>query len=196
MSDFHLLVVDDDDRIRDLLKRYLVKAGYRVSAASDAACAAAPDGDAQLRPCHPRHHDAGRGRPVPALGDPVAMRPPVMLLTARGMAEDRIEGLRRGADDYLAKPFDPQELELRVCAILRRAGQVDTGRSAQAVRPGIQPRRGQLASRGQPGPADRIGSAPAEQAWPHAGRGSKPGGVRAGPLRPASNGPSTCRSRA
>mgnify|MGYP006305634847 FL=1 len=46
---------------------------------------------------------------------------PVMLLTARGMAEDRIEGLRRGADDYLAKPFDPQELELRVSAILRRA---------------------------------------------------------------------------
>jgi two-component system phosphate regulon response regulator OmpR len=47
---------------------------------------------------------------------------PILILTARGLADDRIEGLRLGADDYLGKPFDPQELVLRIEAILRRAG--------------------------------------------------------------------------
>lgn len=47
---------------------------------------------------------------------------PVLLLTARGDPDDRIEGLSRGADDYMSKPFDPRELALRVDAILRRTG--------------------------------------------------------------------------
>jgi two-component system phosphate regulon response regulator OmpR len=50
-------------------------------------------------------------------------RTPILLLTARGLAEDRIEGLTLGADDYLAKPFEPQELTLRIEAILRRIGE-------------------------------------------------------------------------
>ena len=48
---------------------------------------------------------------------------PILLLTARGEAGDRIEGLERGADDYLPKPFEPRELLLRIATILRRAGQ-------------------------------------------------------------------------
>ncbi len=125
MSDFHLLVVDDDDRIRELLRRYLVKAGYRVTTASDAASArrlmvTLSFDLAILDIMMPGEDGLSLLSAIRSVTDL-----PVLLLTARGMAEDRIEGLQRGADDYLAKPFDPQELELRVCAILRRAGQGD-----------------------------------------------------------------------
>lgn len=126
MSDFHLLIVDDDNRIRELLRRYLVKAGYRVSTARHAAAArrlmeTLSFDLAILDIMMPGEDGLSLLSAIRSASDL-----PVLLLTARGMAEDRIEGLRRGADDYLAKPFDPQELELRVCAILRRAGQVDT----------------------------------------------------------------------
>lgn len=147
MSDFHLLVVDDDDRIRDLLKRYLVKAGYRVSAASDAACArrlmqTLSFDLAILDIMMPGEDGLSLLTAIRSHADT-----PVMLLTARGMAEDRIEGLKRGADDYLAKPFDPQELELRVSAILRRAGS-DQERPRALRLSGLEfdPDRGQLAS--------------------------------------------------
>jgi len=119
----HILVVDDDDRIRDLLKRYLSREGYRVTAAPDAAAARrlmdtmafdlavldvmmpGEDGFSLLSGIR---HGASRETPV-------------LLLTARGEAGDRIEGLKRGADDYLAKPFEPEELSLRCAAILRRS---------------------------------------------------------------------------
>src|SRR3990167_9944235 len=119
----HILLVDDDDRIRDLSKRFLTLKGFRVSAAPDAATARrlmegmafdlaildimmpGEDGLSLL---------AGiRKGPVREM--------PVMLLTARGQTRDRIEGLRTGADDYLAKPFEPEELVLRCEAILRRS---------------------------------------------------------------------------
>ena len=124
MSDRHLLVVDDDDRIRDLLREYLARAGFRVTVAPDAAKASrfmetfdfdlivldvmmpGEDGFSFTRRLRARSGD----------------QTPVLLLTARGGAEDRIEGLSLGADDYLAKPFEPQELLLRIEAILRRAG--------------------------------------------------------------------------
>ncbi len=124
----HLLVVDDDDRIRALLKTYLQRLGFRVTGAPDAAAARrlldglrfdlivldvmmpGEDGLALTRWL--------RDRPG------VAAQTPVLLLTARGLAEDRINGLRAGADDYLAKPFEPEELALRIGAILRR-GRVD-----------------------------------------------------------------------
>lgn len=117
----HLLVVDDDTRIRQLLQKYLVENGFRVTTAADAAEA--------------RKHLIGMSFDLIVLD---VMMPgengfdftqslredsdvPILLLTARGDAENRIEGLERGADDYLAKPFEPRELVLRINTILRRA---------------------------------------------------------------------------
>lgn len=120
----HLLIVDDDDRIRELLKEYLARAGFRVTAASGGAPARklmesldfdlavfdvmmpGEDGFSLTRWLRDQRGPSGKT--------------PVLMLTARGEAEDRIEGLRLGADDYLAKPFEPEELVLRIEAILRR----------------------------------------------------------------------------
>ncbi|MBU1288200.1 MAG: response regulator transcription factor [Alphaproteobacteria bacterium] len=119
----HILVVDDDDRIRDLLKRFLTREGHRVTTASDAAAArrllATMEFDLAILDVMMPGEDglsllaairAGREKETP-----------VMLLTARGQATDRIEGLKLGADDYLPKPFEPEELALRCAAILRRS---------------------------------------------------------------------------
>lgn len=121
MSDAHLLIVDDDDRIRDLLKRYLARAGYRVTAAAGADGARRMMGSLEfdlaiLDIMMPGEDGLSLLRAIRQDGDT-----PVILLTARGDSNDRIEGLRSGADDYLAKPFEPAELELRIAAILRRA---------------------------------------------------------------------------
>ncbi|MDO1559768.1 response regulator transcription factor [Brevundimonas sp. 2R-24] len=120
----HLLVVDDDDRIRDLLKKYLSRAGFRVTAAADAGQArklmSMLDFDLMILDVMMPGEDGF------SLTKSIRARPgrqtPVLILTARGLPDDRIEGLALGADDYLAKPFEPQELLLRVEAILRRAG--------------------------------------------------------------------------
>ena len=123
----HILIVDDDDRIRDLLRRFLSRAGFRVTVAQDAAAARrmaetlafdlvvvdvmmpGEDGFSLTRWLRKRSST------------------PVLILTARGLPDDRIEGLSLGADDYLAKPFEPQELLLRIVAILRRAGPQPSG---------------------------------------------------------------------
>jgi two-component system phosphate regulon response regulator OmpR len=120
----HLLVVDDDERIRGLLQKFLVRGGFLVSVARDAAQARrlltglefdlivldvmmpGEDGIALTRDL--RRH----------------MTTPILLLTARGETGNRIEGLEAGADDYLVKPFEPKELLLRINAILRRVPQV------------------------------------------------------------------------
>ena len=115
-----LLVVDDDDRIRDLLKRYLVKEGYRVTAARDAASA--------RKLMETMDFDLGildimmpGETGLTLLSHIRKARPmPVILLTAKGNSNDRIEGLKAGADDYLPKPFEPEELSLRIASILRR----------------------------------------------------------------------------
>ena len=121
MSDLaHILVVDDDERIRTLLTKYLARNGYSVTAAREAA--------------HARRLLSGLAFDLLVID---VMMPgedglsltrslretldtPILLLTAKGEADDRIEGLESGADDYLAKPFDPRELLLRIAAILRR----------------------------------------------------------------------------
>jgi two-component system, OmpR family, phosphate regulon response regulator OmpR len=118
----HLLVVDDDDRIRDLLKQYLSRAGFRVTTASDAAAARKLlemlDFDLLiLDVMMPGEDGLSLTRWVRKRG-----ATPVLILTARGLADERIEGLSQGADDYLPKPFEPQELLLRAEAILRRTG--------------------------------------------------------------------------
>lgn len=121
-AETHLLVVDDDDRIRDLLKQYLSRHGHSVTTAADAAGARklfqtfsfdlaifdimmpGEDGLSLLKALRDEGNET-----------------PVLLLTARGQASDRIEGLRLGADDYLPKPFEPEELALRTSAILKRS---------------------------------------------------------------------------
>ncbi|MEO0884266.1 MAG: response regulator transcription factor [Pseudomonadota bacterium] len=118
----HLLVVDDDDRIRTLLKRYLATAGYRVTTAKDAKTAKSMmvglDFDLAILDIMMPGEDGLTL--LASLRETNAI--PVILLTARDLLEDRIEGLRQGADDYLPKPFDPEELTLRIAAILRRTG--------------------------------------------------------------------------
>jgi len=120
-NDAHILVVDDDDRIRTLLKRFLGDRGFRVSAAPDAAKAIAMMRSMEfdllvLDVMMPGMDGFDLTSEVRERGDT-----PVILLTARGDAEDRIKGLSLGADDYLPKPFEPEELVLRIGAILKRA---------------------------------------------------------------------------
>jgi two-component system, OmpR family, phosphate regulon response regulator OmpR len=129
--DAHLLIVDDDERIRGLLQKFLMRNGYLVSIARDAAQARrilqglefdlvvldvmmpGEDGITLTRDLRKR------------------MTTPILLLTARGETANRIEGLEAGADDYLVKPFEPKELLLRINAILRRVPQV---KAAEPVR--------------------------------------------------------------
>ena len=124
MSERHLLVVDDDDRIRELLREFLGREGFRVSVAADGAAA--------RRLLDALHFDLIVMDVMMPEEDGFALTAwlrglkgeagacPVLMLTARDGPNDRIEGLRLGADDYLPKPFEPQELLLRIEAILRR----------------------------------------------------------------------------
>ena len=120
MSEPHLLVVDDDARLRELLRRYLSDSGFRVTTAADAAEARSklasftfdlvvldvmmPGENGLELPRALRHERSN----------------PVMLLTAMAEPEDRVNGLEQGAEDYLAKPFEPRELVLRIRNLLQR----------------------------------------------------------------------------
>ena len=134
-TDRPILVVDDDAKIVRLVRTYLERAGHRVVEAAD--------GRAAL---------SAIDREAPALVvldvmlpevDGLAVlkavrrtdRTPVIILSARGMTDDRITGLAAGADDYLPKPFSPAELVLRVERILDRAGDGGAGGAARR-RPG------------------------------------------------------------
>lgn len=119
----HILAVDDDDRIRDLLKRFLIAEGYGVTTAHDAKSARKMMQTLSfdliiLDVMMPGEDGLSL---LSSLRETPTFETPVILLTARDMAQDRIEGLKRGADDYVPKPFEPEELALRVGAILRRA---------------------------------------------------------------------------
>ena len=127
----HLLIVDDDNRIRDLLKRYLARDGFRVTVAPNAAGARRMlemfDVDLLVVDVM-MPGESGFELTQWLRGQPGRKgRTPVLILTARGEPTDRIEGLSLGADDYLAKPFEPQELTLRIGAILRRTGAQSAG---------------------------------------------------------------------
>lgn len=116
----HLLVVDDDTRLRDLLRRFLSERNYGVTAVADAAEARAHlaimDFDLLIVDVMmPGEDGISLTRHIRETSDV-----PILMLTARGEADDRIAGLAGGADDYLSKPFDPRELLLRINAILRR----------------------------------------------------------------------------
>ncbi len=122
MNQPHILVVDDDRRLRELLRKYLSDSGYLVTTAEDAAAARARleslafdllvldvmmPGESGLELTESLRRTS---------------QVPILLLTAMGEADDRIAGLECGADDYLPKPFEPRELRLRIDSILRRAG--------------------------------------------------------------------------
>jgi len=117
----HLLVVDDDRRIRDLLSRFLAEEGYRVSTAETAKDARAKlNGLAFdlliLDVMMPGESGFDLAKAIRGTSDV-----PILMLTARDAAESRIKGLEMGADDYLSKPFEPRELSLRIANILKRA---------------------------------------------------------------------------
>jgi two-component system, OmpR family, phosphate regulon response regulator OmpR len=117
----HLLVVDDDRRIRVLLSRFLTSEGYRVSTAETAADARAKLAGLKfdlliLDVMMPGENGFDFARALRAQSTV-----PILMLTARDEKESRILGLELGADDYLAKPFEPRELSLRVANILKRA---------------------------------------------------------------------------
>lgn len=121
----HILVVDDDARLRELLRRYLAEQGFIVSTATGA-----DDAEAKLaslsydlmvldimmpgRTGLELTHDLRNDQRTHLNGLPI------LLLTAKGEAEDRINGFETGADDYLTKPFEPRELLLRINAIVKR----------------------------------------------------------------------------
>ena len=116
----HVLVVDDDRRLRDLLSSYLMKNGHRVTVAANAVEARGfLDGLAfdiiVLDVMMP-----GENGFAFAANLRQRSQVPILMLTARGDPEDRVRGLEIGVDDYLAKPFDPRELLLRIGSILRR----------------------------------------------------------------------------
>jgi two-component system, OmpR family, phosphate regulon response regulator OmpR len=144
----HLLVVDDDNRIRALLKEFLARAGFRVTVAADAGAArrlmATLDFDlVVLDVMMPGEDGFSLVRWVRADGP--TRGTPVLMLTARDAPGDRIEGLSLGADDYLSKPFEPQELLLRIEAILRRMGARATARQPLGLgHCQFDPERGEL----------------------------------------------------
>jgi two-component system phosphate regulon response regulator OmpR len=116
----HVLVVDDDRRLRELLARFLTEAGYRVTTAASAAEARAKAEsflfDALvLDVMMPGETGFDYARSLRA-----SSQVPILMLTARSDAADRVTGLEIGADDYLSKPFEPRELLLRLANILKR----------------------------------------------------------------------------
>jgi len=117
----HLLIVDDDERIRSLLQQFLVQSDYLVSTAENAEQAitllSAIEFDLIILDVMMPGQD---GISFTAKLRNLKNNTPILLLTARGEIEDRIKGLEAGADDYLPKPFEPKELLLRINAILRR----------------------------------------------------------------------------
>src|SRR4051812_304468 len=125
----HLLLVDDDRRIRDLLSRFLSGEGYRVTTAPSA-----KEARAKLLGLHfdllildvmmPGETGFELARFIRT-----SSAVPIIMLTARHEAESRIEGLQIGADDYVAKPFEPRELVLRIANILKRSAPVPVERA-------------------------------------------------------------------
>ena len=116
---FHILVVDDDDKIRDLLKQFLSEKGFIISTANNSIEAKKKIDifnfnliilDVMMP-----------GQTGYELTEELKQKKdiPVILLTAKGEVENRIHGLQLGADDYLGKPFDPQELLLRINNIIK-----------------------------------------------------------------------------
>ena len=128
-----ILVVDDDPKIVSLVKTYLEREGFRVITA--------PDGKAALRAFQALQPGLiVLDLMLPELDGLALMRiirerssTPIVMLSARGAVADRVYGIHEGADDYLAKPFSPAELVVRVKAVLRRAREANGSRPDRGV---------------------------------------------------------------
>lgn len=132
-DDAHLLIVDDDERIRGLLQKFLMRSGFLVSSARDAAHARRVLSGLEfdlivLDVMMPGEDGMSLCRDLRK-----TIETPILLLTAKGDTNDRINGLEAGADDYLAKPFEPKELLLRINAILRRVPEAEPTSVAPTV---------------------------------------------------------------
>jgi two-component system phosphate regulon response regulator OmpR len=149
----HILVVDDDQRIRDLLGNFLRSNGYRVTTAEDAENARSSMRNLAfdliiLDVMMPGEDGLSLARDLRG-----SSQIPIMMLTARADAEDRISGLETGVDDYLPKPFDPRELLLRLKNIMKRRGGSETEAGPQEARFGnftFNLARGELKQGGEP----------------------------------------------
>ena len=117
----HILVIEDDERLRDLLLRFLLGKGYRVTGAGSV-----EEARARIKGTYfdayvvdimlPQESGLDFVRALKATGD----APPCLMLTAMGAPGQRLMGLESGADDYMTKPFEPDELALRIRNLLRR----------------------------------------------------------------------------
>ena len=125
-----LLMIEDDARLANMVSEYLRQGGFEVAHALDgtsglAALQQTPPALVVLDLMLPDMDGLEICRRIRALGGALA-RTPILMLTAKGDPMDRVIGLEVGADDYLAKPFEPRELLARIRAILRRSAEVTT----------------------------------------------------------------------
>ena len=150
----HILVVDDDEGLRHLLKRYLTEQGFATSVAADAAAARAllaliAYDAVVLDVMMPRETGFELVRSLAStMKGPY---PPILFLTAMGDPEQRIEGLETGADDYLTKPFEPRELVLRLQRLIKRGNEASA--QSRNLRFGdflLELQSGRLTQRGEP----------------------------------------------
>jgi len=128
---FHILVVDDDDRIRELVKEYLDDNGFIVSTGNSAE-------EAKIRLQYFKFDLIVLDVMMPGqsgfeLTQEIKKKSnvPIILLTAKGEVENRIHGLELGADDYLGKPFEPKELLLRIKNIIKKSKKIDLNKINQ-----------------------------------------------------------------
>ena len=128
---FHILVVDDDDRIRELVKEYLDDNGFIVSTGNSAE-------EAKIRLQYFKFDLIVLDVMMPGqsgfeLTQEIKKKSnvPIILLTAKGEVENRIHGLELGADDYLGKPFEPKELLLRIKNIIKKSKKIDLSKINQ-----------------------------------------------------------------
>ena len=139
-----LLMIEDDARLANMVSEYLRQSGFEVAHALDGASGLAalqnpasntsPPALVVLDLMLPDMDGLEICRRIRALGGSLA-RTPILMLTAKGDPMDRVIGLEVGADDYLAKPFEPRELLARIRAILRRSAEVSTSTDNEATQP-------------------------------------------------------------
>ena len=118
--DAHILVVDDDDGIRDLIKQYLTENNFLITTANSAEDAKKKVSIIKFDLIILDIMMSGKTGLEFTIENKENINTPIILLTAKGEASERIEGLEIGADDYLSKPFEPKELDLRIRNILNK----------------------------------------------------------------------------
>ena len=158
----HILIVDDDERLRALLKKFLREQGLQISTAPDTATAreilkffifdlmildVMMPGETGFEFIQQLRSQSQRLQQLP-----------ILFLTAMGEVDHRVEGLSYGADDYLAKPFDPRELMLRIQSILKRAKPIEGSTKIKMGPIEYDYENNHLSSHGQPIPLTTVES--------------------------------------